>query len=70
MLHIGKNIKHFRKRIGLTQHQLAEKLNVSCQAVSKWENDINRPDIELIPELATLLEISIDELFWDNSIKD
>ena len=47
----------------MTQEELAQKLNVSTQAVSKWEQKITSPDIMLLPELASIFNISIDELF-------
>ncbi len=59
---MGERIKHHRKRLGLTQEQLAERLGVSPQAVSKWENNLSCPDISLLPELAEVLGISVDEL--------
>lgn len=59
---IGKKIGAMRKEKGMTQDDLAEQLNVSPQAVSKWENDISCPDIMLLPELAELLGTSVDEL--------
>jgi transcriptional regulator with XRE-family HTH domain len=59
---LGNRIVHHRKRLGLTQDQLAEKLGVTAQAVSKWENDQSCPDIAMLPKLAALFGISIDEL--------
>lgn len=59
---IGERIKHHRKRLGLTQEQLAERIGVSAQAVSKWENNLSCPDISILPELSALFGISIDEL--------
>lgn len=59
---LGKRIASFRKENNLTQEQLAEMLNVTPQAVSKWENDIACPDISLLPELAKTFNVSIDEL--------
>lgn len=58
----GKRISFLRRQKGLKQEDLADMLNVSFQAVSKWENDINCPDISLLPKLAELLDVSIDEL--------
>ena len=52
---MGERIKHHRKRLGMTQEQLAERLRVSPQAVSKWENNLSCPDISLLPELADAL---------------
>lgn len=59
---LGKRIASLRKEKGLTQEQLAEKVGVSAQAVSKWENDISCPDITLLPLLADLFGVSVDEL--------
>ena len=66
MVDIGKNIKRFRQKKGLTQADLARALGVTCQAVSKWETSANSPDIALIPKLAELFGISISELFAEN----
>ena len=60
---IGKNISHYRKTNNLTQVELANKLNISMQAVSKWEQGITFPDISLLPAIADIFNISIDELF-------
>lgn len=60
---LGKKISELRKEKGITQEELAEKLGVSPQAVSKWENEISCPDIMLLPELAKIFDVSIDELF-------
>ena len=59
----GNVIKENRKRLNLTQEDLAQKLGVTNQAVSKWESDQSCPDIMIIPELAGVFGISIDELF-------
>ena len=59
---IGKRIMENRKRLGLTQDALAERLSVTAQAVSKWENDQSCPDITMLPKLAEIFEISTDEL--------
>ena len=59
---IGKRIVQNRKRLGLTQDQLAEKLGVTAQAVSKWENDQSCPDITLLSRLADIFGVSTDEL--------
>ena len=60
---LGKKISELRKEKGITQEELAERLGVSPQAVSKWENDLSCPDIMLLPELAKLFDVTIDELF-------
>lgn len=59
---LGARIAQLRKQQGLTQDELAEAMQVSPQAVSKWENDISCPDIQLLPKLADFLHVSIDEL--------
>ena len=59
---IGNRISKHRKEKGLTQEELAEKLGVSSQAVSKWENDQSCPDISLLPILCSIFGISTDEL--------
>lgn len=59
---LGKRISFHRKRLGMTQEQLADHMGVSAQAVSKWENDQSCPDIALLPELAAFFGITVDEL--------
>ena len=59
---LGKRIAMLRRQKGLKQEDLANALDVSPQAVSKWENDQTCPDISLLPSLAQLLEVSVDEL--------
>ena len=61
-MNIGKIITDRRKSLGLTQQALAEKLNISFQAVSKWENGTSCPDVNLLPKLASALNVSIDSL--------
>ena len=60
---IGKFIFQKRKEKNLTQNELAEKLFVSYQAVSQWENGNTNPDISIIPSIADVFGITIDELF-------
>lgn len=62
-INIGERIAHYRKMNCMTQEELGRKLNVSTQAVSKWEQKLSSPDIMLLPELASIFNISIDELF-------
>lgn len=59
---LGRRIARLRLAKTATQERLAKELNVSPQAVSKWENDINYPDISLLPDLARFLVVSVDEL--------
>ena len=60
---LAVNIQKFRKKSGYTQEKLAEKLGVSFQAVSKWENAKSSPDILFLPVMAELFGCYIDELF-------
>ena len=64
---IGSRIAALRKQKGLSQEKLAEKLGVSSQAVSKWENDASCPDISLLPSLADVLGVTTDELLTGKS---
>lgn len=59
---IGNRIAKFRKAKGMTQEDLASKLGVSSQAVSKWETDASCPDISLLPQLSNVLGVTTDEL--------
>lgn len=67
MTEIGKNITLARKRAGLTQEELAEKTGVTAQAVSKWENAHNLPDIENLMSIAEILNIPYTVLLADES---
>ena len=67
-MNIGNNIKQLRRQNNFTQVQVANNLGVSCQAISKWENNICVPDIALIPAIAQLFGVTIDALFSDNAI--
>ena len=64
---IGQNIAYFRKQKQLTQEELAEKMSVTAQAVSKWECDASYPDITVINSLAKVLGISVDSIFNGNN---
>ena len=64
---LGARIVKYRKEKGMTQETLAEKLGVSPQAVSKWENDVSCPDISLLPQLSRVLGVTTDELLTGNS---
>ena len=61
-MNIGSVIMNKRKSLGYTQQTLADKLNVSFQAVSKWENGTNYPEMEILPMIASVLDTSIDSL--------
>ena len=66
---LGQRIGTLRRQKGLKQDTIAEMMNVSPQAVSKWENDQTCPDITLLPQLAKLLGVSIDELLTGETNK-
>lgn len=61
-MELGKKIKQLRKFSGMTQEQLAEKLNISRQALSKWENGSSMPDVESVVRISKLFQISLEEL--------
>ena len=62
MKSIGETIASLRKKKGMTQNELAEKMNVTDKAVSKWERDLSCPDVNTISKLADVLDTSVDEL--------
>ena len=62
-IELGSKIKQLRLQKGITQDTLAKNLSVSFQTVSKWENNISMPDIQLLPEIAVYFGCSIDDLF-------
>lgn len=62
MNEFGKRFADLRKEKGLTQEDIANKLNVSSQAVSKWENGISYPDVSLFVEISEILGVSVDYL--------
>lgn len=65
---LGQRIAFHRKQKGLTQQQLGEQLNVSAQAISKWENDQAEPDVSMLIRLAELFDISLNLLLTGNEI--
>ncbi len=67
-LKTGEVISKRRKEMGLTQNQLAKTLNISFQAVSKWENGTAYPDIEMLPKLAAALNTTVDALLGYSSV--
>ncbi len=58
----GQRFQRFRKNACLTQEDVAVKLNITSQAVSKWENDISAPDISAFAELSDILGVTLNEL--------
>lgn len=63
---VGNFIMNKRRELGMTQQQLAEKLNISFQAVSKWETGITFPNIEILYDLAIALDVTVDEILAGN----
>ena len=61
-LTIGENIRNYRKKNDLTQEALADRLGVTYQSISRWENGTTYPDLELIPAIAEVLSVTVDEL--------
>ena len=59
----GDTISYYRKLYSMTQEELSRQLGISAQAVSKWEQGLSSPDISLLPLIADVFHISIDELF-------
>ncbi|MBQ2826211.1 MAG: helix-turn-helix transcriptional regulator [Clostridia bacterium] len=68
-MNLGNKIRELRKANNLTQEQLASSLNISAQAVSKWEMEASYPDMTMIPTIAAFFKVSLDELF-DFDIKN
>ncbi len=67
---LGARIARLRKEMKLTQDEIAERLNVSPQAVSKWENDQSCPDIMLLTEIADIFGITTDVLLRGETAKE
>ena len=70
-MNLGNSLFHARKRCGLSQEDVAEKLGISRQTVSKWETDETIPDIRQSKKMAALYKISLDELIeFDVDVKE
>lgn len=67
---IGNFISENRKKKNLTQEQLAEQLNISKNAVSKWERGLNLPDVAIMQNLCKILNITLNELFIGEKISN
>lgn len=61
-LTLGERIALLRRQNGMTQEQLSSRLNLTYQAVSKWENDVSQPDARMLVELAKIFQVTTDEL--------
>ena len=64
---IAKNLAYYRKRAGLTQAELAEKINYSDKSVSKWEQGNGVPDVYILMRLAELYHVTVNDLIGDNT---
>lgn len=62
---IGNKLNQLRKLSGMTQEQLAEKINVSRQTISKWESDSTSPDLESIVKISRIFHVSLNDLLGE-----
>ncbi|MBR5219379.1 MAG: helix-turn-helix transcriptional regulator, partial [Clostridia bacterium] len=67
-INLANNIADLRKKKGVTQEELAHALNISPQAVSKWETNTSQPDTQTLPLIADYFDVSIDYLFYGKDI--
>ena len=65
---IGKNLKRLRHAKNYTQEQVAQELGISPKSLSRWECDTTLPDVMILPELARLYGVTVDDLYRDNSM--
>ena len=65
--HIGQHIAYYRKKSGMTQEQLAEKMELTAQAVSKWENGLTCPDLDSVARLAGFLGVAVEQLIYGDA---
>lgn len=66
---IGKFISKLRKENNMTQHVLAEKLNVTDRTISNWETGRRLPDISILKELSVIFSVTIDEIIYGKKLK-
>lgn len=69
MISVGSTIRKLRTINNISQKEMSESLGVSCQTISKWENEKTYPDIEMLPKIASFFHVTIDTLFQEH-IKD
>ena len=62
MMNFGENFKNIRKQCGLSQQEVAAKLQIKQSSVSDWENDVSRPDYEKLIALSELYDVTLYEL--------
>ncbi|EOS80026.1 hypothetical protein C817_02135 [Dorea sp. 5-2] len=63
---IGKLLKDYREKNNLTQENVANYLNISRQAISAWENNLSRPDLETLLLLSNIYKVSLNKLIGQN----
>ena len=68
MIVLSDNLKRFRVAKGMTQEQAADTLSVSAQTISRWECGVTLPDATMLPEIARLYAVTIDDLYRENSV--
>ena len=61
-LTIGENIRNYRRKNDMTQEALADRLGVTYQTISRWENGTTYPDLELLPAISEVFAVTVDEL--------
>lgn len=66
----GQRFQRLRKSAGLTQEDVATKLNITSQAVSKWENDVSAPDISVLLDLSEMLNVSVEQILGKEPVAD
>lgn len=64
---VGENLRKYRRERKLSQKEVAEKLNVTRQVISRWECDLTIPDIQILQQLAKLYEVDMEELLQEES---
>ena len=65
----GQRFQRLRKQANLTQEEVASKLNITAQAVSKWENDASAPDIFMLGDISKIFNVTVDELLGNEKVK-
>lgn len=65
----SKRIKELRKEFNLSQSELAKRYNIDRTTVGKWENDVSVPDIEILSDLATLFDVTVDYLIGKTNVR-